>query len=177
MTARNPPNRSREGPVPNTSMKTRYSSGDYAEGLAREDVWAEIEWCLCWHQQTSAIGFSGVHIAPTKRREKTRYTSVKIEVRLRRDDRGSRCVVLHGLPGRMRTTVPMRQLSEGLGDELDCLGAEIGEQHRGVGASGMVDPTWRKTLSGPEWTSDSRSTPRSMVRVSADVATTRTVSS
>lgn len=47
-----------------TQANTTRTATDYAEALAREDVWAEIEQRLRHHQQTSASGFSGVHVAP-----------------------------------------------------------------------------------------------------------------
>ncbi|MDV6298135.1 Swt1 family HEPN domain-containing protein [Dietzia maris] len=47
-----------------TQANTTRAAADYAEGLAREDVWAEIERRLRGHQQTSVTGFSGVHVAP-----------------------------------------------------------------------------------------------------------------
>ena len=47
-----------------TQANTTRTAADYAEGLAREDVWAEIERRLRHHQHTSATGFAGVHVAP-----------------------------------------------------------------------------------------------------------------
>lgn len=47
-----------------THANTTRTAADYAEGLSREDVWAEIERRLRTHQQTAAHGFAGVHIAP-----------------------------------------------------------------------------------------------------------------